>query len=298
MWYDPIIAGAAAGFAVDCLIHPIDTIKTRSMSAQGFRASGGLSTLYRGFSVTLLGSIPSAMVFFTAYEACKRRLVADEPSSLLQRVGGIAGSSAMAEAVSCVVRLPMDTVRMRLMLMTRDDGGVNGATGAKGGANLRWRNLLGAADLRALPSSLGITLVREIPFAVIQYSIYEVCKMQLNTQRADKDAATAADGPKAHHKAAILNWWLPLVGSMAGTTAAIFTTPFDVLRTQWLTSPPVDRSLVSHVALVWRRGGARGLFAGVGPRVAYIGTGGAVFLPVYDAVSLWLCDHSAANASI
>jgi solute carrier family 25 S-adenosylmethionine transporter 26 len=52
-------AGGAAGLAVDTLLFPLDTVKTRLQSAEGFYKSGAFKGIYRGIAPVLLGSIPS-----------------------------------------------------------------------------------------------------------------------------------------------------------------------------------------------------------------------------------------------
>ena len=52
-----------AGTSVDLLFFPIDTIKTRLQSAQGFRAAGGLSGVYTGVGSVVVGSAPGGSYF-------------------------------------------------------------------------------------------------------------------------------------------------------------------------------------------------------------------------------------------
>ena len=42
-----LLAGGAAGFAVDISLFPIDTVKTRLQAKEGFIKSGGFRGLYR-----------------------------------------------------------------------------------------------------------------------------------------------------------------------------------------------------------------------------------------------------------
>jgi hypothetical protein len=48
-----------AGTSVDLLFFPIDTIKTRLQSAQGFTAAGGLGGIYKGIGSVVVGSAPA-----------------------------------------------------------------------------------------------------------------------------------------------------------------------------------------------------------------------------------------------
>lgn len=53
-----LIAGGLAGTAVDTLFFPIDTLKTRAQSSQGFIAAGGFNGVYRGLGSAVVGSAP------------------------------------------------------------------------------------------------------------------------------------------------------------------------------------------------------------------------------------------------
>ena len=47
-----------AGTAVDVALFPLDTIKTRLQSAEGFLKAGGLRGVYNGLSAVAVGSAP------------------------------------------------------------------------------------------------------------------------------------------------------------------------------------------------------------------------------------------------
>jgi hypothetical protein len=50
------LSGAAAGFFVDLSLYPLDTIKIRLQSKDGFLKSGGFTNLYRGIGPIFAGS--------------------------------------------------------------------------------------------------------------------------------------------------------------------------------------------------------------------------------------------------
>lgn len=66
-----LIAGGIAGTSVDLSLYPIDTLKTRLQSSTGFQASGGFRGIYRGVGSAIIGSAPSAALFFVSYESIK-----------------------------------------------------------------------------------------------------------------------------------------------------------------------------------------------------------------------------------
>jgi len=53
-----LVSGALAGLSVDLMFYPIDTVKTRLQSAQGFWKSGGFHGVYRGMGSVAVGSAP------------------------------------------------------------------------------------------------------------------------------------------------------------------------------------------------------------------------------------------------
>lgn len=55
-------AGGVAGTAVDVILFPLDTLKTRLQSAEGFVKSGGFRGIYAGLASCASGSAPSGKV--------------------------------------------------------------------------------------------------------------------------------------------------------------------------------------------------------------------------------------------
>jgi solute carrier family 25 S-adenosylmethionine transporter 26 len=74
-----LLSGGFAGTAVDVSLYPLDTIKTRLQSSQGFWKSGGFNGIYRGLSAAATGSAPSASLFFSTYEFTKKTIRARNP---------------------------------------------------------------------------------------------------------------------------------------------------------------------------------------------------------------------------
>uniref|UniRef100_A0A8C9ETC8 Mitochondrial S-adenosylmethionine carrier protein n=1 Tax=Pavo cristatus TaxID=9049 RepID=A0A8C9ETC8_PAVCR len=75
-------AGGIAGVFVDLILFPLDTVKTRLQSPQGFRKAGGFRGIYAGVPSTAIGSFPNAAAFFITYENVKSVLHHDSASYL------------------------------------------------------------------------------------------------------------------------------------------------------------------------------------------------------------------------
>ena len=54
-------AGGLAGTSVDLLFFPIDTVKTRLQSVQGFAKAGGFGGIYKGVGSVIVGSAPGGL---------------------------------------------------------------------------------------------------------------------------------------------------------------------------------------------------------------------------------------------
>ncbi|PPR03757.1 hypothetical protein CVT26_005797 [Gymnopilus dilepis] len=255
-----LLAGGMAGTSVDLLFFPIDTIKTRLQSAQGFRAAGGLSGVYKGVGSVVVGSAPGAAAFFSTYEMMKKTLPL--PENLAPVTHMI--SASVGEVAACLVRVPTEVIKTRTQ---------TSSYGALGGSSLAAARLVLANDgIRGFYRGFGITVMREIPFTSLQFPLYEFLKLQLSRKLRRK--------PLYAHEAA-------MCGSIAGGVAAALTTPLDVLKTRVmldLRNPSKEQlpSLWTRFRTIYTTEGPKALFSGVVPRTLWISAGGAVFLGVYE----------------
>ena len=71
-----LIAGGLAGTSVDVALFPIDTLKTRMQSPQGFIKAGGFRGIYNGLGAAAIGSAPGAALFFSSYEVSLFKILA------------------------------------------------------------------------------------------------------------------------------------------------------------------------------------------------------------------------------
>lgn len=100
--------------------------------------------------------------------------------------------------------------------------------------------------------SYTTTLAMNLPFASINFGVYDFCKNALG--HAMPDAS-----PAGVHL---------ISGGIAGGVAAACTTPLDVIKTR-LQTDRVRRSPWSVARTLLNEGGAAALFSGAGPRVAF-----------------------------
>eukprot|EP00475_Leptophrys_vorax_P035120 TRINITY_DN5751_c0_g1_i1.p1 TRINITY_DN5751_c0_g1~~TRINITY_DN5751_c0_g1_i1.p1 ORF type:complete len:268 (+),score=76.51 TRINITY_DN5751_c0_g1_i1:62-865(+) len=257
-FWTSLVSGACAGVAVDVSLFPLDTLKTRAQSADGFRAAGGFTGIYRGLLTAAVGSAPGAALFFVAYDQFKQHAAAHNTSVNPAAVQMAAAS--FGEMCACLVRVPTENVKQKIQA-----GVFPNATAA----------IAGIGGFRGFFVGYWTTVMREIPFSIIQFPIYEALKQHFKV----KDPVSAA-----------------LCGSVAGGFAAAVTTPIDVAKTRKMLEVKKidsafkyrDLSLVSVIKTVYREEGFATLFSGVVPRVTWISIGGFVFFGAYEGTKAFM----------
>lgn len=163
-----LVSGGIAGTSVDVALFPLDTIKTRLQSPNGFIKAGGFKGVYKGLSAAAAGSAPGAALFFSTYEYMKEALHRNETTKKLAEPLIHMSAASCGEVAACLVRVPTEVVKQRMQT------GMNmSATSVVSQILSKEGGILG------LYKGFGITIMREIPFAFIQFPIYEFAKVGL-----------------------------------------------------------------------------------------------------------------------
>ncbi|KAG2352136.1 mitochondrial carrier domain-containing protein [Suillus spraguei] len=197
------VPGGLAGTAVDLLFFPIDTVKTRLQSAQGFINAGGFRGIYKGVGSVVVGSAPGAAAFFSTYEAMKHSIPLHGQLAPVNHML----SASVAEA-ACLIRVPTEVIKT---------GTQTSMYGASASSFKAATLVLEHDGIRGFYRGFWTTIMREIPFTSLQFPLYEFLKHRLSIYLDRK--------PLYAHEAAVC-------GSIAGGTAAALTTPLDVLKTR------------------------------------------------------------------
>lgn len=132
---------------------------------------------------------------------------------------------------------------------------------------------------RELYRGAGITIAREIPFTVLQFTMWESMKEAYAKRQVEEQVPASTSAA---------------FGSVAGAISAGLTTPLDVVKTRVMLARrggPIGggesgggevkvkvRDVVGEIL----REGPGAFWRGIGPRVLWIGVGGAVFLGSYQ----------------
>lgn len=277
-----------AGLSVDILLYPLDTLKTRLQSSSGFVSSGGFRGVYAGLGSVVVGSAPGGALFFVFYEGVKSTLERrrQEGRGLFgQRGAGEGGSgfehmlaASIGEVAACAVRVPTEVVKQRAQAVQAP------SSGAALRQILDLRASRGPIGVwRELYRGWGITVFREVPFTAIQFPLWEALKgWGVRRRLAANDGVDGGLGVvrqgKKEEATAVES---AAFGCVSGAVAAAATTPLDVLKTRMMLARE-KTPLVRMAGDILRKEGPSVFFRGIGPRVAWISIGGAVFLGSYQ----------------
>ena len=268
-----LVSGAVAGMSID--------LSTRSRRAP-FRATPlfspskmkgvvcgrsqlqGALRLWRGIGAAIASAVPAAASFFVTYESSS-----SAPGGVLgDGTAALSCAAALvAEAVSCVVRVPADAqdaaagdARRYRGRRARSSRRAAGARCTRG-----WRDAARPA-VCAHPVPLGRPQTQPVRRRLAEGACPPPGRGRgLGRPDADRGRDGGRDG---------------------GACAALLTTPLDVIRTRHVLSAE-RRHMLSTVRAVHASDGVRGFFRGLLPRTLYMGAGGVVYLGMYTVC----CTH-------
>lgn len=137
-------------------------------------------------------------------------------------------ASSVGEVVACSVRVPVEVVKQRAQA---------NAGGGSSIAAVRYVVSLGKdrgfwGVWREIYRGWGVTIMREIPFTVIQFPLWEWLKKKTVRARSGSLVVGGKERKASGMESA-------LCGSVAGAVAAGLTTPLDVLKTRMMLAEKV-----------------------------------------------------------
>ncbi|XP_012717691.2 S-adenosylmethionine mitochondrial carrier protein isoform X1 [Fundulus heteroclitus] len=160
-----LVAGGCAGMSVDLTLFPLDTIKTRLQSQQGFHKAGGFRGIYAGVPSAAVGSFPNAAAFFVTYE-CAKSLLGASAAFAAPHAAPVSHmlAASLGEIVACLIRVPTEVVKQRTQ-----------ASPSSSSYNML-RATLTEEGFRGLYRGYSSTVLREIPFSLVQFPLWEYLK--------------------------------------------------------------------------------------------------------------------------
>ena len=251
-----LLAGGLAGCMVDVALFPLDSLKTR---LQAFKKGQkvGYSNPYAGLLSAMVASFPCAATFWATYCTVKWLLGSiglEASPPLLHLLSAASGSLAAS-----LIRAPFEVIKQQMQL------------GFYKSMQEGFSSVLQKQGLSGLYTGLQSLILREIPFDVTQFLVYEWLKYSDYGGVQQSLASTL------------------LSGALAGGCAAFITTPIDVVKTRLMTqSKDVYKTVFQSLQLIYKTEGLAGLWSGWGIRILYTTIGGMIFFGTFEVLSPYL----------
>ncbi|KAH9290493.1 hypothetical protein KI387_034610 [Taxus chinensis] len=252
----------------------------------------GFFRLWRGTNAGLALAVPTVGIYLPCYDIFRDRLegyLSDNAPQLMPYAPLLAGS--MARSLACITCSPIELARTRMQAQKGIPMGVKPPG--------MWKTMLGVLSpkteptprnfqgLRVLWTGVGAQLARDVPFSAICWATLEPVRRYILGMVGDDAKAVNILG--ANFSA----------GFVAGSIAAAATCPLDVAKTRrQIEKDPMKAMKTSTkqtLTNIWRDGGLRGLFMGVGPRVGRAGPSVGIVVSFYEVVKYLL--HQTQTAS-
>lgn len=276
------IAGALAGTLVTLSLHPVDTVKTIIQAngtgqkscyhiARRIISQHGILGLYRGIASNITSSAPISAIYTFTYESVKSALLPLLPKEYHSLAHCIAGGCS--SIATSVVFTPSECIKQQMQVSLQYQN--------------CWDALIGCLQkggITSLYAGWGAVLCRNIPHSVIKFYTYESLQQAFSSAYPDSNLKT---------------FQTLVCGGLAGSTAALFTTPFDVVKTRLQTQAPGSigkyHGVFHALHEIARQEGFQGLYRGLTPRLAMYVSQGAIFFASYEFLKAVFLSETSKN---
>ncbi|PAV80152.1 hypothetical protein WR25_19941 [Diploscapter pachys] len=230
----------------------------------------GILSLWSGLAPTLAQALPATIFYFSIYDnlrtylatklCCRRTLHPDKytpPDWTASMAGGVVGRTVSSALVS-----PIEILRTKLQSEKMSYKEL--AKSMKIGIRTR--------GLMSFYAGWGPTILRDVPFSGIYWSMYDVMKTYLLKRNETTETSFLIAFTS---------------GATSGITAAIITHPFDVVKTNvqvrvGTSEEQMEKSARQIAREIIDSRGYSGLMAGLLPRIFKVGISCAIMIGSYE----------------
>lgn len=248
-----LISGGCSRGIAQMILYPIDALRTLAQTRDGRTlADVGTKALIRGCATTssfavLIGSIQFA-IFGATRDTC-----------------GPVISSALGAAGSCLISVPQEVIKQRLV------------TGVYDNFRSAVVTIFETEGIRGFYSAWRPTMARNVPFVVATFTAMDVLKRKtLASKRERYQSLNDVDGNKNNKDLSSLTVVENLViGISSSLIGATLTHPADVIKTRMMTQAASKAlpytSTMDCINTIWRTEGIKSFYSGFAQRSAYMG---------------------------
>ncbi|KAJ1445187.1 mitochondrial carrier domain-containing protein [Pelagophyceae sp. CCMP2097] len=260
--YEIVIAGALATALGDVAMHPVDTVKTVQQAGgislgaaiKKLSAKGGIGPFYDGVVPYAIADGLSGAVKFATYEKCKRWCAVNVPQEHL--AASSFGCAAVAFIASSVILVPGELLKQRLQ------------AGIYPSLAVGVKRLLTEEGFRGLYTGYAATLVRDVPYTMLELGLYDIFKAAVTQARGRSQSETADE---------------LLAAAVTGGLIGLVTNPLDVIKTQMMTAAAgTYASPLAAGRAIFAAQGNKALWAGSVARVAWLMPFTTIYFGFYE----------------
>lgn len=262
-----------AGFGAYLVATPLETIKTGLQTMPGSTALGivqkkGVGGLFYGLGAMFWAGVPYSIVMYSVYQPIKAG-VSDIVGPSAGIVAAMLGAAA-AESVGALFFLPGELVSKRMM---KNPGMYSSFPSAA-------RTIIGSEGVKGLYRGLVSTLIRDVPFTIIQFIVFEELRKEVAKHHA---RAVAGKKNKGAAAAPVSFGESVAVGVAAALVATTATLPLDVIKSN-IQTDAAKQTFMSMTKTLVRTGGVGTLFRGFGPYAAINAAKWSTSMAVYNTI--------------
>lgn len=256
------IAGGLAGGIANAILFPLDTFKTMRQTDKSIKSLSsayqrlqekGFYKVYSGFLASVIGSTSSSAIYFGTYEYSKRLInlyfhdVLTRP--LIHSLSAISGN-----VLSSIVFVPKDVIKQQMQSLSTQ-AAIKSSLSSSGTAAtaigrtmtqntnllpIKWttisliKHIFLTKGLKGFYPSYRVTLLRNIPGAVLRFTVYEELKhffmSQIHSHNHSHSQSSSRDTLPQWRSVMFL-----VAGGVASSLSSGLTTPLDVVKTRLAT---------------------------------------------------------------
>ncbi|XP_055851726.1 mitoferrin-like [Episyrphus balteatus] len=267
-----MFSGAAAGVLELGLMYPMDSVRTRMQSLSPEHSalniyetfidmikSEGLFRPLRGVSVVIASTIPASALYFGSYEMSKKILSKFSTQNNINYMS----AGVIATILHDAAANPSEVIKQRLQMYNSPYNSV--ITCMKG--------IYRHEGLKAFYRSFATQLCMNVPVQALHLLTYEYVRVLMNPERKFNPTVQV------------------VAGGTAGATAAVLTTPLDVVRTL-LNTQEIGNigGMIKGIRKIYNIAGVRGFLKGLEARLLKTTPGAAIGWTSYEFFKNYLCE--------
>ncbi|CAG85195.2 DEHA2B05522p [Debaryomyces hansenii CBS767] len=251
---DNVKSFASGGFGGICAVltgHPFDLVKVRlqtglyNSSVQCVKSTlvkDGLPGFYRGVLPPLLGVTPMFAVSFWGYDVGKKIVTSFTGKEVANfSIANISTAGFISAIPTTLVAAPFERIKVMMQIQ---DGSKTTSMGSV------VKEMYRTGGIRSIFKGSAATLARDGPGSALYFATYEYMKRRLTTP--DTDLSLFA---------------ITMAGGCAGVSMWLGVFPIDTIKSTQQSSN-TNISIVKTTQNIYKKGGIKAFFPGVGPALA------------------------------